>query len=181
MSCPSHHPWIHALKVTGGWRKLNNEELHNLYSSPSFTFTTRPFNFCKSLIREVFLVLFLNPWFINVHCALIFFAELLTLDKVYRQSLASSSSVLMALFPFLSQTEPDSLGRRWSMFFKIHCYHWRRLVCKIKVINFMLFASHNKIAILHFLAVYSSWLSLLFHIHWYRWALNIFTTAPHCS
>jgi hypothetical protein len=21
--------------VTGGWRKLNNEELHNLYSSPS--------------------------------------------------------------------------------------------------------------------------------------------------
>jgi hypothetical protein len=22
-------------EVTGGWRKLNNEELHNLYSSPS--------------------------------------------------------------------------------------------------------------------------------------------------
>ena len=22
-------------KVTGGWRKLHNEELHNLYSSPS--------------------------------------------------------------------------------------------------------------------------------------------------
>jgi hypothetical protein len=22
-------------KVTGGWRKLDNEELHNLYSSPS--------------------------------------------------------------------------------------------------------------------------------------------------
>jgi hypothetical protein len=24
-------------EVTGGWRKLNNEELHNLYSSPSIT------------------------------------------------------------------------------------------------------------------------------------------------
>jgi hypothetical protein len=23
------------IKVTGGWRKLHNEELHNLYSSPS--------------------------------------------------------------------------------------------------------------------------------------------------
>jgi hypothetical protein len=23
--------------VTGGWRKLHNEELHNLYSSPSIT------------------------------------------------------------------------------------------------------------------------------------------------
>jgi hypothetical protein len=22
-------------EVTGGWRKLNNEELHNLYSSPN--------------------------------------------------------------------------------------------------------------------------------------------------
>jgi hypothetical protein len=25
-------------KVTGGWRKLHNEELHNLYSSPSIIF-----------------------------------------------------------------------------------------------------------------------------------------------
>jgi hypothetical protein len=24
-------------EVTGGWRKLHNEELHNLYSSPSIT------------------------------------------------------------------------------------------------------------------------------------------------
>jgi hypothetical protein len=24
-------------RVTGGWRKLHNEELHNLYSSPSIT------------------------------------------------------------------------------------------------------------------------------------------------
>jgi hypothetical protein len=24
-----------GLEVTGGWRKLHNEELHNLYSSPS--------------------------------------------------------------------------------------------------------------------------------------------------
>jgi hypothetical protein len=23
------------MKLTGGWRKLNNEELHNLYFSPS--------------------------------------------------------------------------------------------------------------------------------------------------
>jgi hypothetical protein len=25
-------------EVTGGWRKLHNEELHNLYSSPSIIF-----------------------------------------------------------------------------------------------------------------------------------------------
>jgi hypothetical protein len=24
-------------EVTGGWRKMNNEELHNLYSSPNIT------------------------------------------------------------------------------------------------------------------------------------------------
>jgi hypothetical protein len=27
--------------VTGGWRKLNNEELHNLYSSPSIIRMTK--------------------------------------------------------------------------------------------------------------------------------------------
>jgi hypothetical protein len=27
-------------KVTGGWRKLHNEELHNLYSLPSIIRTT---------------------------------------------------------------------------------------------------------------------------------------------
>jgi hypothetical protein len=28
--------WVHSRDgVTGGWRKLHNEELHNLYSSPS--------------------------------------------------------------------------------------------------------------------------------------------------
>jgi hypothetical protein len=28
--------------VTGGWRKLHNEELHNLYSSPSIIRTMKP-------------------------------------------------------------------------------------------------------------------------------------------
>jgi hypothetical protein len=28
--------------VTGGWRKLHNEELHNLYSSPSIIRSIRP-------------------------------------------------------------------------------------------------------------------------------------------
>jgi hypothetical protein len=28
-------------KVTGGWRKLHNEELHNLYSSPSILRTVK--------------------------------------------------------------------------------------------------------------------------------------------
>jgi hypothetical protein len=27
--------WIEEDEVTGGWRQLHNEELHNLYSSPS--------------------------------------------------------------------------------------------------------------------------------------------------
>jgi hypothetical protein len=29
-------------EVTGGWRKLHNEELHNLYSSPSIIRMIRP-------------------------------------------------------------------------------------------------------------------------------------------
>jgi hypothetical protein len=29
-------------EVTGGWRKLHNEELHNLYSSPSIIKMTKP-------------------------------------------------------------------------------------------------------------------------------------------
>jgi hypothetical protein len=29
-------------EVTGGWRKLHNEELHNLYSSPSITTVIKP-------------------------------------------------------------------------------------------------------------------------------------------
>jgi hypothetical protein len=29
-------------EVTGGWRKLLNEELHNLYSSPSVIRMTKP-------------------------------------------------------------------------------------------------------------------------------------------
>jgi hypothetical protein len=29
-------------KVTGGWRKLHNEELHNLYSSPSIIRMMKP-------------------------------------------------------------------------------------------------------------------------------------------
>jgi hypothetical protein len=29
-------------KVTGGWRKLHNEELHNSYSSPSMLRTIKP-------------------------------------------------------------------------------------------------------------------------------------------
>jgi hypothetical protein len=29
-------------KVTGGWRKLHNEELHNLYSSPSIIRMIKP-------------------------------------------------------------------------------------------------------------------------------------------
>jgi hypothetical protein len=28
-------------EVTGGWRKLHNEELHNLYSSPNITSTIK--------------------------------------------------------------------------------------------------------------------------------------------
>jgi hypothetical protein len=64
----------------------------------------------------------------------------------------------------------------WSNgFFKIHCHHWKRLVCKAEVMNFPLFVTPNKIAILDFLAVYCSWFSLLFHFQWYWWALNIFT------
>jgi hypothetical protein len=32
-----HHEYTYIvlLKVTGDWRKLHNEELHNLYSSPN--------------------------------------------------------------------------------------------------------------------------------------------------
>jgi hypothetical protein len=29
-------------EVTGGWRKLHNEELHNLYSSPSIISMIKP-------------------------------------------------------------------------------------------------------------------------------------------
>jgi hypothetical protein len=29
--------WLKKNEGTGGWRKLHNEELHNLYSSPSIT------------------------------------------------------------------------------------------------------------------------------------------------
>jgi hypothetical protein len=29
-------------EVTGGWRKLHNEELHNLYSSPSIIRMIKP-------------------------------------------------------------------------------------------------------------------------------------------
>jgi hypothetical protein len=29
-------------EVTGGWRKLHNEELHNLYSSPSIIIMIKP-------------------------------------------------------------------------------------------------------------------------------------------
>jgi hypothetical protein len=29
-------------EVTGGWRKLHNEKLHNLYSSPSIIRMTKP-------------------------------------------------------------------------------------------------------------------------------------------
>jgi hypothetical protein len=29
-------------EVTGGWRKLHNEELHNLYSSPSMIIVIKP-------------------------------------------------------------------------------------------------------------------------------------------
>jgi hypothetical protein len=29
-------------EVAGGWRKLHNEELHNLYSSPSIIRITKP-------------------------------------------------------------------------------------------------------------------------------------------
>jgi hypothetical protein len=29
-------------EVTGGWRKLHNEELHNLYSSPSIIRAIKP-------------------------------------------------------------------------------------------------------------------------------------------
>jgi hypothetical protein len=29
------YPWLTGDEVTGGWRKLHNEELHGLYSSPS--------------------------------------------------------------------------------------------------------------------------------------------------
>jgi hypothetical protein len=37
--------WIFALKrdeVTGGWRKLRNEDLHDLYSSPSIIRIIKP-------------------------------------------------------------------------------------------------------------------------------------------
>jgi hypothetical protein len=33
--------WPKRVEVTGGWRKLHNEVLHNLYSSPSIIRMTK--------------------------------------------------------------------------------------------------------------------------------------------
>jgi hypothetical protein len=41
-------------EVTGGWRKLHNEELHNLYSSPSIIrlIKSRRRNACRILVGK---------------------------------------------------------------------------------------------------------------------------------
>jgi hypothetical protein len=42
-------------EVTGGWRKLHNEELHNLYSSPSIIRMTKSMpkrNACRILVGK---------------------------------------------------------------------------------------------------------------------------------
>jgi hypothetical protein len=38
-------------KVTGGWRKLHKEELHNLYSSPSIIRTIRRMRWAEHVAR----------------------------------------------------------------------------------------------------------------------------------
>jgi hypothetical protein len=51
-------------EVTGGWRKVHNEELHNLYSSPSITRMTmsRGITWAGHVARIVKRVMHLEYW-----------------------------------------------------------------------------------------------------------------------